>query len=84
MLSFHVNFVQTDRWTDRRTTVKQYAPDLSIWGHNKDMSKLKAFAKDKLSSAQREEHKKYLRKKHIAFSPTNFQINHEFSWENRK
>ena len=27
MLSFHVKFVQTDRWT----TVKQYAPDLSIW-----------------------------------------------------
>ena len=37
MLSFHVKFVQTDRqmdgWTDRRTTVKQYAPDLSIRGH---------------------------------------------------
>ena len=34
MLSFHVTFVQTDRRTDRRTdrqtTVKQYAPDLSI------------------------------------------------------
>ena len=25
MLSFHVKFVQTDRRTDRRTTVKQYA-----------------------------------------------------------
>ena len=31
MLSFHVKFVQTDR----RTTVKQYVPDLSIRGHNK-------------------------------------------------
>ena len=31
MLSFHVKFVQTDR----RTTVKQYAPDLSIPGHKK-------------------------------------------------
>ena len=31
MLSFHVKFVQTDR----RTTVKQYAPDLSIRGHKK-------------------------------------------------
>ena len=29
MLSFHVKFVQTDR----RTMVKQYALDLSIWGH---------------------------------------------------
>ena len=31
MLSFHVKFVQTDRWTDRWmdgwTTVKQYALD---------------------------------------------------------
>ena len=41
MLSFHVKFVQTDRetdgWTDirtdRHTTVKQYAPDLSMQGH---------------------------------------------------
>ena len=37
MLSFHVKFVQRDRWihrqTDRWTTVKQYAPDLSIRGH---------------------------------------------------
>ena len=33
MLSFHVQFVQTDRQTDRLTTVKQYAPDLSIRGH---------------------------------------------------
>ena len=40
MLSFPVKFVQTDRrtngrtdgWTDRRTMVKQYAPDLSIHG----------------------------------------------------
>ena len=30
MLSFHVKFVQTDRWMDRQTTVKQYAYDLSI------------------------------------------------------
>ena len=34
MLSFHVKFVQTDgrtdRRMDRRTRVKQYAPDLSI------------------------------------------------------
>ena len=33
MLSFHVKFVQTDRRTDRRTMVKQYAPDLLILGH---------------------------------------------------
>ena len=33
MLSLHVKFVQTDRRTEGRTTVKQYAPDLSIWGH---------------------------------------------------
>ena len=36
MLSFHVKFVQTDgqtdEQTDRQTTVKQYAPDLSIQG----------------------------------------------------
>ena len=35
MLSFHVKFVQIDRQTDRRTTVKQYAPDLSMPGHKK-------------------------------------------------
>ena len=38
MLSFHVKFVQRDRRTDRqnrRTTAKQYAPDLSMKGHNK-------------------------------------------------
>ena len=39
MLSFHVKFVQTngrtDGWTDGRTTVKQYAPDLLIRGHKK-------------------------------------------------
>ena len=29
MVSFHVKFVQTDRWT----TVKQYAPHLSMQGH---------------------------------------------------
>ena len=37
MLSSHVKFVQTDRQTDRLTDgptmVKQYAPDLSMWGH---------------------------------------------------
>ena len=33
MLSFHVKFVQRDRRTDRRTTVKQYGPDLSMRGH---------------------------------------------------
>ena len=32
MLSFHAKFVQTDR----RTTVKQYATDLSIRGHKND------------------------------------------------
>ena len=29
MLSFHIKFVQTDR----RTTEKQYTPDLSMLGH---------------------------------------------------
>ena len=42
MLSFHVKFVQTDRqsdgWTDGRTTVKQYALDLSIRGQKKHHS----------------------------------------------
>ena len=37
MLSFHVKFVQTGR----RTMVKQYAPDLSIWGHKKEKKKKK-------------------------------------------
>ena len=37
MLSFHVKFLQTDRWT----TVKQYAPDLSIRGHKKLQEVLK-------------------------------------------
>ena len=31
MLSFHVKFVQMDR----QTTVEQYAPNISIWGHKK-------------------------------------------------
>ena len=45
MLSFHVKFVQIDRRTDRRTTVKQYAPDLSMWGHkNFRLANLKASA----------------------------------------
>ena len=46
MLSFHVKFVQTDRdgWTDRQqmdiwTTVKQYAPDLSMRGHKNKLLK---------------------------------------------
>ena len=33
MLSFHVKFVQTDKWTGRWTTVKQNTPKLSIRGH---------------------------------------------------
>ena len=37
MLSFHVKFVQSDR----RTTAKQYAPDLSMWGHKKISSNCK-------------------------------------------
>ena len=32
MLSFHIKFVQTDR----RTTVKQYTPDLWTRGHKKE------------------------------------------------
>ena len=39
MLSFHVKFVQTGR-TDRQTTVKQYAPDLSIQGAKKKKKKI--------------------------------------------
>ena len=35
MLSFHVNFVQSDR----RKSVKQYAPDLSIQAHENYDSK---------------------------------------------
>ena len=35
MLSFHVKFVETDRQTDRQTTVKKYAPNLSMRGHKK-------------------------------------------------
>ena len=41
MSRFHIKFVQaqtdgrTDRQTNRQTTVKQYAPDLSIRGHKK-------------------------------------------------
>ena len=43
MSSFHVCADrQTDGWTnrqsDRRTTVKQYAPDLSIRGHKNEQS----------------------------------------------
>ena len=36
MLSFHVKFVQTDRRTDGRTTVKQYAP-IFQWGGIKNI-----------------------------------------------
>ena len=43
MVSF--KFVQTDRWTDRQmdrqTTVKQYAPDISMQGHKKGHNCLK-------------------------------------------
>ena len=35
MLSFRVKFVQTDR----RTKVKQYAPDLAMWGHKNIVEK---------------------------------------------
>ena len=35
MLSFHVKFVQTDRRTDGQTSVRQYVPDLSMRGHDK-------------------------------------------------
>ena len=46
MLSFHVKFVQTDRWT----TVEQYAPppDLSIRGHNKQKAIAKKLSKQEL------------------------------------
>ena len=40
MLSFRVKFVQTDRWTDERTTVKQYAPDLPMWGDKKPIQNI--------------------------------------------
>ena len=49
MLSFQVRF-SVDRRTDRRTPVKQYAPDLSMQGHKKlDWSRLKAFAYNKIN-----------------------------------
>ena len=38
MLSFHVKFVQTDRWT----TVKQYTPHLSMRGHKYHLGEFKA------------------------------------------
>ena len=45
MLSFHVKFVhtdkQTDGQTDRQTTVKHYAPDLSIPGHENGHRRLR-------------------------------------------
>ena len=37
MLIFRVKVMQTDRRTDRQTTVKQYVPDLSIQGHKKKL-----------------------------------------------
>ena len=62
MLSFHVKFVQTDRQmddkrTDRRTPIKQFAPDLSIWGHKslykvvflKSIHKCRSYAQDKVN-----------------------------------
>ena len=56
MLSSQVKFSadrQTDRQadtrTDRQTPAKQYAVDLSMQGHkNSELSKLQAFADDKL------------------------------------
>ena len=39
MLSFHVKLVQTDR----RTTVKQYAPDLSMGGGHKKFHKFEIY-----------------------------------------
>ena len=47
MLSFHVKFVQTDtdrrtyNWMDRRTMVKQYAPNLSMQGHKNVAARLR-------------------------------------------
>ena len=49
MLSFHVKLVQTDR----RTTVKQYAPDLSIGGvggGHKKFHKFEIYEKTMLKS----------------------------------
>ena len=46
MLSFHVKFVQTDERTDRETTVKQYAPNLSIQGHKKQKRMIKNKERD--------------------------------------
>ena len=43
MLSFHVKFVQIDRWMDGQTTVKQYAPNLFIRGQKKNAKSLKIF-----------------------------------------
>ena len=46
MLSFQVKFVQTDRQTDRQTTVKQYAPDLSIQGHKNSETLQRKFSQE--------------------------------------
>ena len=40
---------QTDIWTDRRTTVKQYAPDLSIRRHKKPWGKKNHIQKKKIN-----------------------------------
>ena len=37
MLSFHVKLVQTDR----QTMIKQYAPDISIQGHENKLCSMK-------------------------------------------
>ena len=40
MLSFHVKYVQTDRWTDGKTdNSKLYIPDLSMRGHKNTVGK---------------------------------------------
>ena len=53
MLSFHIKFVQTDRWTDRLTTVKQYAPDLLMQGHNNDFNTYRVSERDTPSCLER-------------------------------
>ena len=49
MLSFHVKFVQTEKrsdgQTERRTLVKQYAPDFSIRGHKMSLSRTYSYVK---------------------------------------
>ena len=43
MLSFHVKFVQTDRWMDRQTTIKQYSPMFRCRGIKKKKKNLTLF-----------------------------------------